>query len=463
MAFSSIKFLLIFLPIFLIIYYAVPQRAKNLILFAGSIVFYSFGDKISLIFIFISLLINFSLGKIIGKIKEKTFSKKLALFIGIIFNFGALIYFKYYNFIADNISLLTHTKIEHTDVTMPLGISFFTFTVVSYLVDVYRREVKYSPNVITFSTYIIMFPKMLMGPITKYGEVRKDLLVRHQNIEDLEEGLKIFTLGLGYKVILSDNIATLWAGTSRFGYDSMSTPFAWLGAFAFSFNIYFDFWGYSLMAMGISRMLGFHIPKNFDNPYISSSMGEFWRRWHITLGRWFKEYIYFPLGGSRCSNIKILRNTFIVWAFTGLWHGASWNFVLWGLSFFVFLTLERYVYGKALAKTHILKHLYVTAFIPVTWIIFAIGDIKEMGLYFSRMFPFFGTPDYVTSADFTNAVKNYWPMLLACVVFSLPFPEKFIKKHSKNFFVMILLAAVFVYSIYRIEISSSNPFMYLNF
>lgn len=469
MVFNSIKFILFFLPIFLIIYYIFPNKAKNAVLFLSSIVFYLLGAnrpgvKWSLIFIIISILLNYILGKIIF-IKRKNNIKiaNAVLFIGIIFNFAALCYFKYTNFFIETINSIFRSEIARVEIAVPIGISFFTFQAVSYLCDVKRGEIKHIDNIAVFSTYLLMFPKMLAGPITKYGELQNDLNSRKITAENLESGLKIFIFGLGYKVILADTIATLWASTSRYGYDSLSTPMAWLGAVAFSFDIFFDFQGYSLMAQGLGTMMGISIPQNFNSPYISSSMGEFWRRWHMTLGRWFKEYLYFPLGGSKCSNAKILRNTFIVWAFTGLWHGASWNFVLWGLSFFVFLTLERYVYGKALAKTHILKHVYVIVFIPVTWILFAITNIKDIGIYFSRMFPFAGTPDYISTRDFATTIKNYWVILIACVFFSLPFAEKFLRKHQKNIIVEIILIVIFGYSLYRLHISTSNPFMYLQF
>ncbi len=465
MIFSSIDFILRFLPIFLIGYYIAPKNYKNLILFIGSLIFYAWGDVRFIWLLILTILANFILGKLIaghGQRNQTDKMRKIFLWSSIAFNFALLIIYKYTGFIGENIAALFGSTVD-INMPLPLGISYFTFMNVSYLVDVYRRDIKPANNILTLGTYISFFPKMVSGPITEYGEMLPSLRQHNISVSNIEEGLKTFILGLGAKAILANNIGTLWAGMSRYGYETLSCPYAWLGAFAYSFQLYFDFFGYSLMAMGVGTMLGFSIPKNFDHPYASGSVAEFWRRWHITLGRWFKKYIYFPLGGSRCSTLKTVRNTLIVWAFTGLWHGANWNFLLWGIILFAFIMLERFVIGDYLAKTKVLKHVYICFVIPLTWIIFALPDMGDIGTYFSRLFPFGGSPDYVTTKDFFNAIGNYWYILIACVVFSLPFTEKLYKKYKNHFVTNIILVGIFVFSMILLHTTDSNPFMYSNF
>ena len=385
-----------------------------------------------------------------------------------IYNFGLLVFFKYTNFFIENINALltaTHVQIPTISVVMPLGISFYTFQVVSYLVDVYRGDQRPVKNIINLGVYIAMFPQVTSGPIGLYSELEPTLLRRHCSVLNLESGLKTFIIGMGAKMLLANPMGTLWAGMSRYGYETLSCPYAWLGAFGYSFQLYFDFAGYSLMAMGLGQMLGLYVPRNFDHPYISGSMAEFWRRWHMTLGRWFKKYLYFPLGGSRCSFAKTIRNTFVVWAFTGLWHGASWNFVLWGLIFFVLLTIERLGLGKLLAKTKVLKHIYVIFLIPLTWVVFALPNMQDIATYFSRLFPFFAdnTASFVNTKDVIRALHDYWYLLIACVVFCLPFPSRWYEKHKNSKLVILGLVLIYLMSVYKMQTQTSNPFLYYQF
>lgn len=388
--------------------------------------------------------------------------------LGLIYNFGLLVFFKYTNFFIENINALltaTHVQIPTISVVMPLGISFYTFQVVSYLVDVYRGDQRPVKNIINLGVYIAMFPQVTSGPIGLYSELEPTLLRRHCSVLNLESGLKTFIIGMGAKMLLANPMGTLWAGMSRYGYETLSCPYAWLGAFGYSFQLYFDFAGYSLMAMGLGQMLGLYVPRNFDHPYISGSMAEFWRRWHMTLGRWFKKYLYFPLGGSRCSFAKTIRNTFVVWAFTGLWHGASWNFVLWGLIFFVLLTIERLGLGKLLAKTKVLKHIYVIFLIPLTWVVFALPNMQDIATYFSRLFPFFAdnTASFVNTKDVIRALHDYWYLLIACVVFCLPFPSRWYEKHKNSKLVILGLVLIYLMSVYKMQTQTSNPFLYYQF
>ena len=465
MSFTTIAFMFRFLPIFLIVYYVVPTRYKNLILLIGSFVFYAWGQHFYLLLLMLSIVVNYTFGRLIG---ERRAQRKPLLILGLIYNFGLLVFFKYTNFFIENINALltaTHVQIPTISVVMPLGISFYTFQVVSYLVDVYRGEQRPVKNIINLGVYIAMFPQVTSGPIGLYSELEPTLLRRHCSVLNLESGLKTFIIGMGAKMLLANPMGTLWAGMSRYGYETLSCPYAWLGAFGYSFQLYFDFAGYSLMAMGLGQMLGLYVPRNFDHPYISGSMAEFWRRWHMTLGRWFKKYLYFPLGGSRCSFAKTIRNTFVVWAFTGLWHGASWNFVLWGLIFFVLLTIERLGLGKLLAKTKVLKHIYVIFLIPLTWVVFALPNMQDIATYFSRLFPFFAdnTASFVNTKDIVRALHDYWYLLIACVVFCLPFPSRWYEKHKNSKLVILGLVLIYLMSVYKMQTQTSNPFLYYQF
>ncbi len=465
MSFTTIEFMFRFLPIFLIVYYVVPTRYKNMILLIGSFVFYAWGQHFYLLLLMLSIVVNYTFGRLIG---ERRAQRKPLLILGLIYNFGLLVFFKYTNFFIENINALltaTHIQIPTISVVMPLGISFYTFQVVSYLVDVYRGEQRPVKNIINLGVYIAMFPQVTSGPIGLYSELEPTLLRRHCSVLNLESGLKTFIIGMGAKMLLANPMGTLWAGMSRYGYETLSCPYAWLGAFGYSFHLYFDFAGYSLMAMGLGQMLGLYVPRNFDHPYISGSMAEFWRRWHMTLGRWFKKYLYFPLGGSRCSFAKTIRNTFVVWAFTGLWHGASWNFVLWGLIFFVLLTIERLGLGKLLAKTKVLKHIYVIFLIPLTWVVFALPNMQDIATYFSRLFPFFAdnTASFVNTKDVIRALHDYWYLLIACVVFCLPFPSRWYEKHKNSKLVILGLVLIYLMSVYKMQTQTSNPFLYYQF
>lgn len=436
-----------------------------MILLIGSFVFYAWGQHFYLLLLMLSIVVNYTFGRLIG---ERRAQRKPLLILGLIYNFGLLVFFKYTNFFIENINALltaTHIQIPTISVVMPLGISFYTFQVVSYLVDVYRGEQRPVKNIINLGVYIAMFPQVTSGPIGLYSELEPTLLRRHCSVLNLESGLKTFIIGMGAKILLANPMGTLWAGMSRYGYETLSCPYAWLGAFGYSFQLYFDFAGYSLMAMGLGQMLGLYVPRNFDHPYISGSMAEFWRRWHMTLGRWFKKYLYFPLGGSRCSFAKTIRNTFVVWAFTGLWHGASWNFVLWGLIFFVLLTIERLGLGKLLAKTKVLKHIYVIFLIPLTWVVFALPNMQDIATYFSRLFPFFAdnTASFVNTKDVIRALHDYWYLLIACVVFCLPFPSRWYEKHKNSKLVILGLVLIYLMSVYKMQTQTSNPFLYYQF
>lgn len=346
---------------------------------------------------------------------------------------------------------------------LPLGISFYTFQMVSFQIDCYRGKIEKDISLVELGTYICMFPQLVAGPIVKYEEVEKELKTRSISLKNIEDGFKWFTLGLAFKVLLANQIGTLWNTIQTAGTVGLSAQVAWLGSFAYSFQIYFDFWGYSLMALGLGEMLGFQIPINFHNPYISKSMSEFWRRWHITLGRWFKEYVYIPLGGNRKGKQRTIINLFIVWALTGLWHGASWNFVIWGLTFFLLISLEKTFLGKFLEKSRFLGHLYIVLGIPVTWVIFAITNLKQLLQYLSCMFGLQTGPVLVGQEQFMRYIKSYGVLFVCCIFFSTPIPMRLYRKFKDRYFMMLILVAAFFFSVYEILKGDSNPFLYFRF
>lgn len=470
MSFTTIEFMFRFLPIFLIVYYVVPTRYKNMILLIGSFVFYAWGQHFYLLLLMLSIVVNYTFGRLIG---ERRAQKKPLLVLGLIYNFGLLVFFKYTNFFIENINALltaTHIQIPTISVVMPLGISFYTFQVVSYLVDVYRGEQRPVKNIINLGVYIAMFPQVTSGPIGLYSELEPTLLRRHCSVLNLESGLKTFILGMGAKMLLANPMGTLWAGMSRYGYETLSCPYAWLGAFGYSFQLYFDFAGYSLMAMGLGQMLGLYVPRNFDHPYISGSMAEFWRRWHMTLGRWFKKYLYFPLGGSRCSFAKTIRNTFVVWAFTGLWHGASWNFVFWGLYYGMFIFFEMLIGKKRMKKMPVpLAHIYTKLVIFIGFGIFYFENLGSLGTFFKALVGANGNKltDTVTQHLFMN---NIW-LFAAAVLFTMPvipkIKEKALSAKGTAYFMqsagILCNAAILVLSSVLLVNTTNNPFLYFRF
>ena len=468
MVFSTIEFLFQFLPIFLVGYYLTPPRYRNVTLVAGSLIFYAIGSGWYTLLLILSALINYALSHAITRAKVRDPHRAKLLFIlGLIYDFGMLVVFKYTNFLIGNLNGLLsvfHVSLPAAKLILPLGISFYTFQVTSYLIDVYTKKVRPASSLLELGTFVCMFPPLISGPITNFGEMQPQIQKRRVDATMLEDGMQTFILGLGAKTLLANPMGGLWNNLGVIGYDSISTPYAWLGAFAYSFQIYFDFSGYSMMAIGVGKMLGFQLPQNFNLPYMSGSAAEFWRRWHMTLGRWFKNYIYFPLGGSRKGSLKTIRNMLVVWAFTGLWHGASWNFVLWGLIFFVLLVLEKNVYGKFLERTHILKHAYIIFIIPLTWMVFAISDMHQLGTYFTRLFPFLSSQETQSNTrDVMLALHNYWKILIPCVLFCTPLPLHYYKKYRKSGFCLIILILIFIFSIRAMMTQTNNPFLYFQF
>ena len=469
MVFSSLTFLFAFLPIFLVLYYCSPAKYRNGLLFMGSLVFYGIGEPLYLCLIICSVLVNLGIGLFIDR-SERLSGKRLWLITGLLYNFGLLFFFKYTNFFLENINgvlRLCHssTQLKLLELTLPLGISFYTFQIVSYIVDVYRGKVEADHSVISLGAYLCMFPQLIAGPIVVYSDVRRELHERTITIHNLDDGLKTFILGLGFKVLLANRVGTLWNEVCTIGFESISTPLEWLGSLAYSMQLYFDFCGYSLMAIGLGKMLGFTIPENFHHPYLSKSVTDFWRRWHITLGAWFREYVYIPLGGNRVSMPRLFFNLLVVWAATGIWHGASWNFLIWGLYFAVLLILEKAFLGKLLQKLPAaLQHLYTLFLVLVSWAIFAMEDFSRLGAYLRVMFGLGGAP--LADSAFGYYFRSYLPVLVAAAIASTPLAaslwRKLPRRAAQALGTLAILAGLALCTAYLVA-GTYNPFLYFRF
>ena len=471
MVFSSIAFIMYFMPVFFLVYYILPASYKNAWLFLASLGFYYYGVRGNpgyLLLMIMSVVVNFVAGKLIEAQKTKR-ARKAWLLVGIVYDLGWLILFKYLGFLIENLNALfgaMHVKVqlETWNLILPIGISFYTFQIISYLVDVYRRETKAEKSLISLGTYLCMFPQLIAGPIVNYHLIQEQLHKRKHSMVKVESGLKVFALGLAYKVLLANLVGHLWTEVTAIGYESISTPLAWMSIVAYSLQLYFDFYGYSLMAIGLGRMMGFDFPQNFNNPYMAVSMTDFWRRWHMTLGGWFREYVYIPLGGNRGGFAKTVRNMFVVWLLTGLWHGASWNFVLWGLLLFVLLFVEKAGLGKVLERHKALGHIYMILWIPLSWLVFVITDLSQLGIYLQKLFPFFGSTGTVLfQGDYLKYGKTYGIYLVLGILFATGVQEKLLKKNKNRLWVILLLLALFWASVYCMYLGMDDPFLYFRF
>lgn len=472
MVFSSLQFIFIFLPAFLIVYFAIPRTWRNFWIFVGSVAFYAFGtlDKPQYILLLVmSVIVNFIFGKAIGKRRRRGRGRAM-LVLGIIYNLAWLCVFKYADFIFENINILAEhfggsgELLKPWHLLLPVGISFYTFQSISYLVDVYREDIPAESSLANFGAYLTMFPQLIAGPIIKYREIREEMRGRKATFAQFDQGLRIFALGLGLKVILANQIGNLWTDIQTIGYESISTPVAWLGIFAYSFQLYFDFYGYSMMAIGLGRIMGFTIPQNFDHPYESCSMTEFWRRWHMTLGSWFREYVYIPLGGNRRSAPRVYFNLFVVWLLTGFWHGAGWNFVLWGLILFVIIAIEKAGLKRFLDRARVRAHIYMFFLIPLTWMVFAITDMGQLGVYAGRLIGIgangFGS---VFAGDLAKFVDTYGVLLIICLVLCVSGPAKLFARIRDNVLGAVILFAIFWGSVYLLNMGLNDPFLYFRF
>ena len=445
MGFSTLVFLFRFIPIFLIIYYIVPVQYKNQILFLGSIIFYAFGEPVYILLLLFSILVNYFAAFRLEALLGKVMKRRILLCALLVYNVGILLFLKY------------------VGGSIPLGISFYTFTIISYSLDVYMQQQQPEHSFWKLGTFMLMFPKLISGPIVTYKSMNAEIIERKVTAYEVEEGFMLFVIGLGYKVIIANHLSILWHDIQGIGFDSISTPLAWMGALGYSTQLFFDFQGYSLMAIGLGRMLGFHLPENFKHPYRSKSISEFYRRWHITLGQWFKNYLYIPLGGNRKGKVRMIVNLFIVWLITGIWHGVSWNFLLWGMVIFGLIILEKIFLKKYLDKSKVLVRIYILLIIPLTWVIFAIDKLSLLGIYFSRLFPLFHSGICVNQVDYVKYVKNCGLFFGLAVIVSLPIADKLYMKYKDGVICKIILFLVFWVSVYMIVTGLNNPFLYFRF
>lgn len=455
MVFSSVEFLYLFLPLIIIVYFIVPRRLKNVVLLIFSYIFYAFGEPVYILLMVFSSVLDYVVGRSM-EATEKDHIRKILLVVSLIANISLLGVFKYYDFIIESMNYLLGTSLPLKELPLPIGISFFTFQTMSYSIDVYRRRVPAQKNFLNFATYVSMFPQLIAGPIVRYADINEQLDTRTHSVAKFSEGIERFVYGLGKKVLIANNIGLL-ADQALSGNQTMLST--WLYAFAFGMQIYFDFSGYSDMAIGLGKMFGFDFKENFDYPYISKSITEFWRRWHMSLGAWFRDYLYIPLGGNRVKVPRFVLNILIVWAVTGLWHGASFNFVVWGLFFGIILLIEKLVLSRFVGRG-IGSHIYVVIVLLVSWLIFTSEDIT---MFTNLMKGFVGAGVPLVDEYSIFLVKEGMITFLVAILFATPFFRKVRStKWYKRITPIWLMIILLVSTAYIVD-SSFNPFLYFRF
>ena len=473
MVFSSLLFLFRFLPVVLVLYFAVPRRWKNLILLLVSLVFYAWGEPVYVLLMAVSIMVTWLGGLLVDRFKNagKSRAAKASLIVSVGIGLGFLIFFKYTGLLLRTVSSLSGWRGTIPAIALPIGISFYTFQTISYIIDVYRGNAGVQKNIISYGAYVTMFPQLIAGPIVQYRTIDTQLRSRRETAEEFAEGVNRFIVGLGKKVLLANNAGALWDGVRTLEAAGIPMVDAWIGLAAFTFQIYFDFSAYSDMAIGLGHMFGFRFLENFDYPYQSRSVTEFWRRWHISLGTWFREYVYIPLGGNRKGTAALIRNTMIVWLLTGIWHGADWNFLIWGLYYGVILLIEKLLLKNVLGELPAaLSHLYCMLLVMLGWLIFSAADITNPTGYFLALFGLAGNgladrgSLYLLS---TNAV-----LLILLIIGSTDLPkraaQRVLRRVSDNDAVCIVLRCVFYAGIFLISVAylvdaSYNPFLYFRF
>ncbi len=469
MVFSSVIYLFRFFPLFFLLYYLVPGRMKNFILLLGSLFFYAWGEPVYVLLMLFSTIVDYTHGRLLERFHGKKGAKWILL-SSVIINLSVLGFFKYTDFLIGTINSLAGTSLPLLNLPLPIGISFYTFQTMSYTIDVYRGEAKVQRNLLDFGVYVTMFPQLIAGPIVKYREVEERLHKRTANVFAINAGLKRFCIGLAKKVLLANNMGELWVLISKLNPGEISVLTAWLGVAAFAFQIYFDFSGYSDMAIGLGEMLGFHFPENFNYPYISASVTEFWRRWHISLGSWFREYVYIPLGGNRKGLPRQFLNILIVWMLTGIWHGAGWNFLLWGLWFAIALVLEKLFLGKLLSwLPRAVGIVYTLLIVLIGWVLFALETPQGLFQYLGVMM---GAGELVDRQALYLG-SQYVVLLCISVFASTPISHMFVKALERSrtgigiafyrFGEKLIPAALLLLSIAGIVEASYNPFLYFRF
>ncbi len=471
MLFSSVEFIFIFLPIVIFVYYVLLKKSRilqNIFLTFSSLFFYAWGEPKFVIVMIISILINWYLAIRVDKKRENKKAVKLLLCMTIIINLSILFVFKYLMFTLTNINNIFGSNLSVPNITLPIGISFFTFQAISYVIDVYRKNGEVQKNPLNVALYIAFFPQLIAGPIVRYETIAKQIKSRQETFDDFASGVSRFMVGLGKKVLLSNTLAIV--ADNAFNMNSineLSVSMAWLGAIAYTFQIYYDFSGYSDMAIGLGKMFGFSFLENFNYPYISKSISEFWRRWHISLGSWFRDYVYFPLGGSRVDTKKrLLFNLFVVWFLTGIWHGANWTFIIWGIMYFALISIEKLIgFEKKFNKLSFIKHIYTMFFVILGWVIFRSSNITEAFSYMGKMFGVRANGIF-DAYFYLNIVENLIFIIVA-TIFSAPIYKIINKKVKENKFIapiyVMAMLILFIVAISYILKGAYNPFIYFNF
>lgn len=472
MVFSSILFMFIYLPVVLFLYYISPVRWRNPILFVANLVFYGWGEPVFIVLMLFSITINYINGLLIGRWRLTQQKKaKTVLIINVVINLALLGFFKYYDLIAETLSLLPFIDIKPLGIALPIGISFYTFQTMSYPIDVYRGDTDVQRNYISFGTFVALFPQLIAGPIVRYKDVADQLDFRASSIDQFSSGVERFMVGVAKKVLIANSLGKLWDYYAAIPDGGLTVLGSWLGIIAFTLQIYFDFSGYSDMAIGLGRMIGFEFKENFNYPYISRSVTEFWRRWHISLSTWFRDYVYIPLGGNRCSRARNVWNLFVVWFLTGMWHGASWNFIAWGLWFFVLLVGEKLLWGKALERLpSLVRHAYAMVLVVFSWVLFRAETLTAAAAYFAAMF---GSSGVWCGSRVVYYSLEFWPELLCCCIAALPVkqwletalqkrdaaPARAVLTWGPKLAAMALLACSYC----KLVTGSFNPFIYFRF
>lgn len=467
MVFSSLAFLYYFLPIVLLLYFVLPNKARNMLILISGLFFYAWGEPKYIVIMILSTTIDYTAGRLMDYFDKSPKKRTAFLLVSVIMNLGLLAVFKYSSFIITTVNSIFGTAIPDPQLPLPIGISFYTFQSMSYTIDLYLRNIKVQKNFISFTSYVSLFPQIVAGPIVRYEEVAKEIDDREVNVSLVSIGIGKFMKGLAKKVLLANNIGLIWTQVKAMDYGEISAATAWIGILAFTFQIYFDFSGYSDMAIGLGKMLGFNFPVNFDHPYMSRSISEFWRRWHMTLGGWFRSYVYIPLGGNRKGLGSTIFNLFVVWALTGLWHGSSWNFVLWGLYFGVLIALERFGWGKILEKLpKILSSLYTFVLVVFGWVLFDTNTLTDAWNYFKAMFGATGIAADTTSQYlFASNVVIFAVCIFASTDYFTKIVDKIKEKKEvvyKYAAPVIQLGVLVICTAYLVD-ATYNPFLYFRF
>lgn len=468
MVFSSLTFLFVFLPIVLLIYYISPRPLKNFVILLFSLIFYAWGEPKFIFLIILSILINYIGALQIVKNSSDTEKRKFIFITLLLIDISILFFFKYYGFIISSIGSLFGIDLVIRDIPLPLGISFYTFQQISYIIDVYTKKTKVQKNLINFAAYITMFPQLIAGPIVKYNDIESQLKNRNENLTQFSSGVHRFIIGLGKKVLLANSIGAIWSEIKVIPLNEISILTSWIGIIAFALQIYFDFSGYSDMAIGLAKMFGFEFLENFNYPYISKSVTEFWRRWHISVGTWFREYLYIPLGGNKKGNLIQIRNLFVVWFTTGLWHGASFNFIAWGIYFGVILFIEKIIFKNILNKLpSFLCHIYTLILVLIGWVIFDMNTLSSAMEYISIMFGLSNNL-VVDKLSLFILSNNIVILLIGIICSTTLLPNLFKKlrcslKKSNIFIIISMYLIIFILSISYLVGESFNPFLYFRF